>query len=88
MKYTLLSLLLLLVLTLNAENKHSFLRQHGTSTSLFVNTKQFIVLGVALGHSSASFIVALDRIFPNLHRMVLNTVLVPTYFDLIEPITV
>ena len=85
MKYTLLSLLLLLVRTLNAENKHSFLRQHGTSTSLVVNNKPFIVLGGELGNSSASCIDDIERIFPKLQRMGLNTVLVPAYWDLTEP---
>ena len=85
MKYSLLSLSLLLVLTLNAENKHSFLRQHGTSTSLIVNNKPFIVLGGELGNSSASCIDDIERIFPKLQRMGLNTVLVPAYWDLTEP---
>ena len=61
------------------------LHSKGTATQLTVNGNPFIVLGGELGNSSASSPADIERIFPKLRRMNLNTVLVPVYWDLIEP---
>ncbi|WP_303741977.1 beta-galactosidase, partial [uncultured Muribaculum sp.] len=61
------------------------LHNKGTATQLTVNGNPFIVLGGELGNSSASSPADIERIFPKLRRMNLNTVLVPVYWDLIEP---
>lgn len=50
-----------------------------------VDGKPFLVIGGELGNSSASSIEDIERIFPKLQRMGLNTVLVPAYWDLTEP---
>ena len=63
-----------------------FLRKQGSATQLVVNGKPFLMLGGELGNSSASAIEDIERIFPKLRRMGLNTVLVPAYWDLIEPV--
>lgn len=59
---------------------------NGTATQLLVDNKPFIVLGGELGNSSASNVADVQRIFPKLNQMGLNTVLVPAYWELIEPI--
>lgn len=43
------------------------------------------ILGGELGNSSASSPEDIKRIFPKLERMGLNTVLVPVYWELVEP---
>lgn len=63
----------------------SAIRQQGSATQLIVDDRPFIILGGELGNSSASCNADIERIFPKLKRMGLNTVLVPAYWDLIEP---
>lgn len=58
----------------------------GHATQLSVNGSPMIILGGELGNSSASCDEDIERIFPKLRRMNLNTVLVPAYWDLIEPV--
>lgn len=57
----------------------------GAATQLTVDGKPFIILGGELGNSSASCAADIERIFPKLRRMNLNTALVPVYWDLMEP---
>lgn len=61
------------------------LQKQGTATQLLVNGKPFMVIGGELGNSSAASVRDIEQIFPKLQRMGLNTVLVPAYWDLIEP---
>lgn len=84
MKY-ILSILLSVTISLGCHAQRSSLRTHGTSTQLLVDGEPFLVLGGELGNSSASCAEDIDRIFPKLNRMGLNTVLVPAYWDLTEP---
>lgn len=63
----------------------SFLQSQCTATQLIVDGKPFLILGGELGNSSASSVQDIERIFPKLQRMGLNTVLVPAYWDLTEP---
>ena len=60
-------------------------RTQGKTTQLVVDGKPFIILGGELGNSSASCNEDIERIFPKLKRMGLNTVLTPMYWDLFEP---
>ncbi len=69
-----------------AQSATARLQKQGTATQLFVDGKPFLVLGGELGNSSASSVEDIERIFPKLQRMGLNTVLVPAYWDLIEPV--
>jgi len=55
------------------------------ATQLIVDKRPFLILGGELGNSSASSFEDIELIFPKLQRMGLNTVLVPAYWDLIEP---
>ena len=66
--------------------QNSFLQRQGTATQLVVHGMPFLILGGELGNSSAACPQDIERIFPKLKRMGLNTVLVPAYWELIEPI--
>lgn len=65
--------------------QRSSLQKQGTATQLVVDGNPFLILGGELGNSSAACVQDIERIFPKLQRMGLNTVLVPAYWDLIEP---
>ncbi|MCA6065937.1 DUF5597 domain-containing protein [Chryseobacterium sp. RG1] len=67
----------------NAQEK-PHLQKKGTATQLVVDQKPFLILGGELGNSSASSFQDIERDFPKLQKMGLNTVLVPAYWDLIE----
>jgi beta-galactosidase GanA len=58
---------------------------HGT-TQLFVDGKPFLVRGGELDNSSASSAAFMAPVWPRLKAMNLNTVLVPAYWELIEPV--
>lgn len=68
---------------INAQ-KIPHLQKKGTATQLVVDEKPFLILGGELGNSSASSFQDIERDFPKLQKMGLNTVLVPAYWDLIE----
>jgi beta-galactosidase GanA len=61
------------------------LRQTGPITQLYVNNKPFLALGGELGNSTASDLDVLETAFAKCQRMNLNTVMLPVYWDLIEP---
>lgn len=66
--------------------QNSFLQKQGTATQLVVHGMPFLILGGELGNSSAACPQDIERIFPELKKMGLNTVLVPVYWDLTEPV--
>jgi hypothetical protein len=82
----LLLLFLLSPAPVMGQNALPHLKKQGTATQLTVDEKPFLILGGELGNSSASSPEDIERIFPKLQRMGLNTVLVPAYWDLIEPV--
>ena len=61
------------------------LSKQGSATQLIVDGKPFLVLGGELGNSSSSSLEYMQPIWPKLESMHLNTVLVPVYWELIEP---
>jgi beta-galactosidase GanA len=61
------------------------LRKHGTATQLIVHDKPLLMLGGELGNSSASDLKYMAPVWPKLKAMHLNTVLMPVYWELIEP---
>lgn len=86
-----LSLFILLcggISTLHAQNEITLphLSRQGNATQLMVNGAPFLMLGGELGNSTASSLADVDRAFPKLQHMGLNTVLVPAYWELIEPV--
>ncbi len=62
-----------------------FLRKQGSATQLIVDNKPFLVLAGELGNSSSSDLEYMRPIWSKLAAMNLNTVLVPVYWELIEP---
>lgn len=85
MKKILLSALLLF-LALSSGAQQSSLRTYGDAVQLMVDGTPFIVLGGELGNSSAACDEDIESNFAKLHQMGLNTVLVPAYWDLLEPV--
>ncbi|HEY1683199.1 MAG TPA: DUF5597 domain-containing protein [Tepidisphaeraceae bacterium] len=61
------------------------LRRVGQTTQLFVDDKPFLALGGELGNSTASNLEVLEQAFAKCEHMNLNTVMLPVYWDLIEP---
>jgi beta-galactosidase GanA len=61
------------------------LRKQGTATQLIVDNKPFLMLGGELGNSSASDSKYMAPIWPKLKAMRLNTILMPVYWENIEP---
>jgi beta-galactosidase GanA len=61
------------------------LRKQGAATQLIVDGRPFLVLGGELGNSSSSSLEYMRHIWPKLAALNLNTVLVPVYWELIEP---
>jgi hypothetical protein len=62
-----------------------YLRQQGTATQLVVDDKPFLVLAGELGNSTSSSLDYMRPIWPRLASLNLNTVLVPIYWELLEP---
>ena len=77
---------LFLTLAVSASAQSSSLRTHGDAVQLEVDGRPFLVLGGELGNSSAACPRDIEENFAKLRRMGLNTVLVPAYWDLLEPV--
>lgn len=61
------------------------LERRGPVVQLIVDGQPFLIRGGELGNSSASSLTELESHFEKLSRMNLNTVLVPVYWDRLEP---
>jgi len=79
--------LLLCLLVLGAQaQRQPRLEYRGNSTArIVVNDRPMLMIGGELGNSSASTPEDVKRTFSHLHKMGLNTVLVPVSWELIEP---
>lgn len=65
--------------------QNASLKRYGDAWQMEVDGKPFLILGGELGNSSATCPEDIRANFEKLHRMGLNTVLVPVYWDLTEP---
>lgn len=61
------------------------LKRTGHATQLIVDGAPFLMLGGELGNSSSSNLDYLAKLWPTFTEMHLNTLLVPVYWDMIEP---
>jgi beta-galactosidase GanA len=61
------------------------LREQGTATQLVVDGRPFLIRGGELGNSSSSSLDYMHPVWPKLAALKLNTVVIPVYWDLIEP---
>ena len=75
----------LIINTSFAQKSIPHLAKKGTSTQLIVDDKAFLILGGELGNSTATTTENMKTVWPKLKTMNLNTVLVPVYWELIEP---
>lgn len=88
-----IALLALMILALGSEpdvygaqqTSIPHLRKQKTATQLIVNNQPFFIRGGELGNSSSSSLEYMRPVWEKLVRMNLNTVLVPVYWELIEP---
>lgn len=67
------------------QNSLPHLRKQATATQLVVDGKPFLVLAGELGNSSSSSVENMRPFWPKLAGLNLNTVLMPFYWELIEP---
>lgn len=80
----LFSLFLLLLSAVSVSAQPSLV-QNGNTAHIMANGKPMLIIGGELGNSSASTLEDVQRIFPHLHQLGLNTVLAPVSWELIEP---
>ncbi len=85
--FRLLSILILLALKSTAQTAviTPHLQTKGNTIQLIVNNQPFLILGGELGNSSASSRAFMQPVWTKLQAMHLNTVLMPVYWELIEP---
>ena len=61
------------------------LQRRGSATQLVVDGEPFLILGGELGNSTASSAESLSAVWPAVVAMRLNTLLLPIYWELMEP---
>ncbi len=83
-KYFLLILSSFLLLA-GASAAHPRLVKKGTATQLIVDDKPFLILGGETGNSTGSSLRDVRAAFDKVTPMHLNTVLIPAYWELLEP---
>ena len=57
----------------------------GNKHQLIVNNKPFLILGGELGNSTGTTIESMQPVWHRLEELHLNTVLIPVYWELLEP---
>src|SRR5262245_11583796 len=67
------------------DNSLPHLRQQGTATQLVVDGRPFLIRGGELGNSTSSSLEYMRSVWPKVVALNLNTLLVPVYWELIEP---
>ena len=54
--------------------------------SVNAQTKDFVILGGELSNSAATSVSDIDEVLPRMKALGLNTVLVPVYWEFLEPV--
>ena len=75
----------MLGLQVSAQTSIPHLETTNGKTQLIVNDKPFLILGGELGNSAASSRAYMQPTWSKLKGLNLNTVLMPVYWELIEP---
>jgi beta-galactosidase GanA len=75
-----------LILSVSASAASPHLERQGSTQSLIVDGKPYLILGGELGNSSAASAEYMKPHWPRLQAMNVNTVLAPVYWELIEPV--
>ena len=77
----------LFIQSIQAQNSSAIphLQKQGTATQLIVHEKPFLMLGGELGNSNTSDLKYMAPIWPKLKAMHLNTILMPFYWEFLEP---
>ncbi len=70
----------------NFDKKNPHLEKHEAAVQLIVNEKPFLMLAGETGNSSASDLNYMNIIWPSIKKMHLNSLLVPVYWELVEPV--
>ncbi|MBP7358939.1 MAG: DUF5597 domain-containing protein [Prevotella sp.] len=65
-------------------NAQVSLKRQGSATQIILDGKPMMILGGELSNSAATSVQDIDEVMPRMHKIGLNTVLVPAYWDLIE----
>ncbi|MDT0645361.1 DUF5597 domain-containing protein [Zunongwangia sp. F260] len=73
------------VQTLFAQEQIPHLQKVGDEQQLIVSGKPFLILGGELGNSTATSMESMEPVWPRLNSLNLNTILVPVYWELLEP---
>jgi len=68
-----------------AQGSIPHLQKAGDQYQMVVNGKPFLLLAGELGNSKASTMESMELVWPRLKKLNLNTVLVPVYWELLEP---
>ena len=68
-----------------AQNSIPHLQKVGDQYQMMVNGEPFLMLAGELGNSTASTMESMKPVWPRLKELNLNTVLVPVYWELLEP---
>src|SRR4051812_26007782 len=71
--------------TVYGQNAQPTLSKINGVSRLYVSGKPYLILGGELGNSTSSNAEYMRPIWPKLTAMHLNTVLVPVYWELLEP---
>jgi hypothetical protein len=87
MQKRILSLLLPLLLSLSLAGAQPIpaLHRQGSATQLIVHDRPFLIFGGELGNSTASSLQDMEEVCSQMQQMQLNTLLVPAYWELLEP---
>jgi len=71
--------------TVLSQNHIPGIQKIGGRHQMIVNGKPFLMLAGELGNSTASTMMSMEQVWPRLKELNLNTVLVPVYWELLEP---